>query len=71
MATARYTFSTTDMVSYPIGVYVMQITAISGMNSASYQITLNFVDPCLTVDLGIQPSPFSDLTYVLSYPDMA
>ena len=30
---------------------------------------LIFINPCFTVDLGLQPSPFSDHTYVLRDPE--
>ena len=58
------------MVNFMPGTYEMQITGKSGAKTASFKINLVLVDPCPTVDLNLQPSPFFDATYVLDEPAM-
>ena len=58
------------MVSFPTGTYVMKITGKSGAKTQSFTTNLVLVDPCPTVNLGLQPSPFSDANYVLVEPAM-
>ena len=41
---------------------------ISGAKIDSFSVDLVLIDPCLTVNLGKQPSPFNDATYVLRDP---
>ena len=65
-----YTFKSFDMMNFKPGTYEMQITGNSGAKTASFKINLILVDPCLTVDLNLQPSPFFDATYVLDEPAM-
>ena len=65
-----YTFKSLDMVNFKPGTYEMQITGKSGAKTASFKINLVLVDPCPTVNLGLQPSPFFDATYVLVEPAM-
>lgn len=45
----------------------MEITGTSGAKSDKFMVDLVLIDPCFTVDLGIQttPHPFSDTIYVL------
>ena len=38
----------------------MEITVISGAKSKAFTIDIVLVDPCLTVNLGLQTSPFVD-----------
>lgn len=60
-----YSFDSIDMANFPPGTYQMEITGTSGLKSGSYTVDIVLVDPCDTVDLGIQASPFVDHTYVL------
>ena len=46
----------------------MTVIVTSGEKSEEFSISLNLVDPCHTVDLGQQPSPFVDVTYSLQDP---
>lgn len=68
MATGRFQFISTDMVNYPPGTYLVQITATSGAKSESFILKVILENPCETVDLNLQPSPFSDQTYVIRDP---
>ena len=38
----------------------MEITGASGLKLETFTIDLVLVDPCFTVDLGLQPLPFVD-----------
>ena len=49
----------------------MEIKGTSGAKEQVYTIDLVLVDPCHTVDLGLQTSPFSDESYVFVEPAMA
>ena len=60
-----------DTVNYPPGTYQMEITGTSGLKSEKFTIDLVLVDPCFTVDLGIQLLPFNDEVYVLRDPASA
>ena len=48
----------------------MEITGTSGLKKKTFTIDLVLVNPCYTVDLQLQPSPFSDQIYVLRDPEI-
>ena len=60
-----------NIVDYPPGTYTMRVTGTSGAKSDSFTIDLVLVNPCFTVDLGIQTNPFPDSVYVLRDPEIA
>ena len=68
--TGRYSFVSTDIVTYPPGTYSMQVTGTSGLKVESFTVDIVLVNPCFTVDLDIQPSPFEDREYVLQDPEI-
>lgn len=61
----NYSFNSIDMVTTPPGTYTLQITGSSGAKSESFTVDLVLVDPCFTVNLQLQPSPFTDVSYTL------
>ena len=63
--TGSYQLSTTDIEKFIPGVYSFKITATVGSTTNFINFDLKLVDPCPTVNLGLQPSPFIDATYVL------
>lgn len=69
-SSGRFTFRSFDMVNYPAGVYTLEITATSGLTVDSFTVDLTLQDPCGTVDLGLQPSPFFDQVYILLDPPL-
>ena len=66
--TGRYTFQSTDMASYPAGIYTLQITGTVDLESASQIIEVELVDPCPTAALTLLPTPFVDESYTLRDP---
>ena len=68
--TGRYSFVSTDIVMYPPGTYTMQITGTSGLKVDTVSIEIVLVNPCLTVDLDIQPNPFGNREYFLKTPEI-
>lgn len=67
-ATGRFTFSSIDTVNFPPGTYTLDIMGTSGSKTEVFTVDLTLVDPCFTVNLQLQPSPFVDATYVLYEP---
>ena len=63
-----YSFDSIDMASFPAGTYTMQITGTVGSSSDTLTIDLVLVDPCPSVALNLQSSPFQDNVYVLRDP---
>ena len=47
------------------GPYTLEITGTSGSKSESFTVELLLLDPCFTVDLQLELSPFIDSTYAL------
>ena len=64
-ANGDYTFNSYDIVNYPAGDYVIEVTATVGPNSDSTTFTLQLSDPCPGLAPVIQPSPFVDAVSVL------
>ena len=60
ISNGSYSFISIDTVNYPPGNYQMEITGTSGLKSEAFTIDLVLVDPCFTVDLGMQPLLFID-----------
>ena len=58
------------MVNFPPGVYTLEIAGSSGNKQTSFTVDVELRDPCPTVDLNLQTSPFVDATYVLYEPGM-
>ena len=53
------------MVSFQPGTYTIKITGTSGAQIRDFSVDVVLVDPCFTVDLNLQPTPFIDQQYVL------
>ena len=53
------------MANYPAGTYEFVVTGNVGTLSDSITFTVNFVDPCLTAEITLLPSPLVDATYIL------
>ena len=61
-ATGSFQFGTTDMVTYPDGVYKIEITSTISSESNVVTFDLTLVDPCPTATISLNSSPFGDET---------
>ena len=70
-STGDFTFETTDMVAYPPGDYIFEITGTSATKSDVATWTLTLVDPCPDTVLTFpSPNPLSDSEYILREPQL-
>lgn len=61
-----HTFSSTDIVNFPVGVYEFQIQATVGVTTSAITYQLTIKDPCPISKLSINsPDPFVDQSYSL------
>lgn len=69
-STGRFTFSSIDVANFLPGTYTLEVTGNSGAKTLSFTIDIVLVDPCFTVDLGLQPGKLVDAIYVIYEPAM-
>ena len=58
-ASGNFQFESTDMANFPPGVYQFEITGTVGTKSDKITVTVEFVDPCSSAVLTIDPSTLS------------
>lgn len=63
--TGDYSFQSTDLASYPKGLYQFEITGTVGTKSDKIIVNINLNDPCATAVITLEPSPLKDVTHVL------
>ena len=58
----------TDMATYPAGIYELLIKGTVGTKFDFFVLTIELVDPCPTALITLLDSPIVDDTYVLRDP---